>query len=158
MDRATEDQIHAVVVGVDGGTESADVLTRALGIAAGRRAPVSVVRAWELPATSCDAASPRWHSSLGAVIDADTRRLVATAQTSLPDPVPVRVRVVEGPAGPVLVELSAQALLLVVGPPADGLRHDAGSTAWYVLTHARCPVEVLGVTPEERAGLTSASA
>jgi nucleotide-binding universal stress UspA family protein len=135
-----------VVVGVDGTSAAVHVLQAALHTAVEWQAPVRVVRAWELPVDGPDGAPPPWHASVGALVEADTRAVVGEVVARSQRPVEVVVECLEGPAGPVLVEASLGARLVVVGGPRSGeLRHDARSTGWYVLTHAHCPVEVVEV-------------
>jgi nucleotide-binding universal stress UspA family protein len=63
--------------------------------------------------------------------------------------------VVEGPAGPVLVERARRAALLVVGTREHvGLRRlVAGSVSHYCLSHAECPVVAVAEKIRVRVGV-----
>ena len=132
-----------IVVGVDGFESSAAALRWAIHQAKLTGAVVEAVTTWHIPPSS----------GLVSVTDMpdyqDDARVIlieAIAQTCLLDPdVEVRPRVVEGRAGPVLVEAAEGADLLVVGNRGHGGLAEAllGSVGQYCVHHAPCPVVIM---------------
>jgi nucleotide-binding universal stress UspA family protein len=131
------------VVGVDGFESSTAALRWAIHQAMLIGAVVEAVTAWQIPPGSGllpPADMPDYQ---------DDARLVLTeaiAQTCLIDTdVEVRPRVVEGRAGPVLVEAAEGADLLVVGSRGHGGLAEAllGSVGQYCVYRAPCPVVIM---------------
>ena len=132
-----------IVVGVDGFESSAAALRWAIHQAKLAGTVVEAVTAWHIPPSS----------GLVSATDMpdyqDDARMILTeaiAQTCLLDPdVEVRPRVVEGRAGPVLVEAAEGADLLVVGNRGHGGLAEAllGSVGQYCVRHAPCPVVIM---------------
>ena len=152
-----------VVVGIDGSAVSRDVLRHALATAARRGADVEVVATYPLPLP--------WAGGTRAVVPDPTAlrtRLEATVRGLVEDVLrhPVigsaangdtprtRLHVSEGPAGPVLVERSRGADLLVVGSRGRGAARSAilGSVALHCVAGAACPVLVVPPGRDEPAG------
>jgi nucleotide-binding universal stress UspA family protein len=134
---------HEVVVGVDESPAAAAALTWAAGHAVETGRPLRVVHAWT---TSTRAASgiARVHHGEAASADARariTRVVLATLGESTPQ-LRWTLDVQPGAPGPVLVERSRGALVLVVGTQEHtGLRRAvAGSVSHYCLSHAAVPV------------------
>ncbi|WP_192909360.1 universal stress protein [Gandjariella thermophila] len=149
-----------VVVGVDGSADSVSALRWALKYAEERGDTVRVVHAWtDVP----------WYDELTdlrrdqlaldrARSEADAAQIVVDALRAAGVTGPaVRGVVTEGAPGAALVELSADADLLVVGAAGTGQdpgfgRVPLGATARYVTRYAVCPVTVVrGVRPRGRA-------
>ena len=132
-----------IVVGIDGFESSTAALRWALHPAKLTGAVVEAMTAWQIPPGSGllpPADMPDYQ---------DDARLVLTeaiAQTCLVDTdVEVRPRVVEGRAGPVLVEAAEGADLLVVGSRGHGGLAEAllGSVGQYCVHRAPCPVVIM---------------
>jgi len=151
--------MRPVVVGVDSTNAAERALDRALLEGQRSRRPVRVVHAWQAPVWVGGALGYVYDydvfaSGVGTESDARklTEELVAKARTRQVSeaPVDVTVEVIEGPAGQVLVEVSHDAGLLVVGGRGHGPVTSAllGSATAHVLHHAECPVMVV---PEQGA-------
>lgn len=143
-----------VVVGVDGSAGSRDALVRALVEATQRSADVEVVATYPLPfpwAGGSSAVVPdpaalreRLTAAVAPLVD-DARRDAATLAAPDGHVPEVRTSVSEGPAGPVLIERSRGADLLVVGSRGRGALRSAvlGSVALHCAAGAACPVLVV---------------
>ncbi len=132
--------MHRIVVGVDGSENSRQALRWAIEEAEGRKAQLEVVHAWEPPF------GPTW-GTLGA----DVAAYEAQAQRLLEDEVStmaaasasttVDQQAVRGSAASVLVELSKQADLIVVGARGHGgfagLRWAQSATRWRTTPNVR---------------------
>ncbi|MFG2076296.1 universal stress protein [Nonomuraea maritima] len=130
-----------IVLGYDGSDFSVQALDWALDEAELRKLPLTVTHGWQWPYGEADeeakahlrkaAEHVLWHG-------ADCARSTSSG-------VPVETDLYEGPAALRLVELSAEATLIVVG--SRGLsalpRAVVGSVAGYVAAHAACPVIVV---------------
>ena len=134
---------NEVVVGVDESPAAAAALAWAAGHAVENGRPLRVVHAWT---TSARAASgiARVHHGEAASADARariTRVVLATLGEGTPQ-LRWTLDVQPGAPGPVLVERSRDALVLVVGTQEHtGLRRAvAGSVSHYCLSHAAVPV------------------
>ncbi|HXV94098.1 MAG TPA: universal stress protein [Pseudonocardia sp.] len=143
---------RTVVVGTDGGAESAPAVTFALAEAARRDATLLVVTAVEEP--------PYWAVAYGMpapLVGGEQRRKIAAADADAQvgeiaealggraADVPVEIHaVVGGPVG-ALVEAARDADLLVVGHGGGGAVANLliGSVAIGALLHAPCPVAVV---------------
>ncbi|MDD7967930.1 universal stress protein [Actinomycetospora lemnae] len=149
---AAED--HAVVVGVDGSDGSRAALHHALGEAARRGAGVRVVvsylpRDYWADLFALDHRPPTPDPGNGATTRA--RALVdevVAERTAAGQPSPdgaVEVVGVAGPPADVLVDVAADADLLVVGHRGRGARHGrlTGPVALGCVLRARCPVTVV---------------
>lgn len=138
----------AVVVGVDGSTDSDAALRWAQSYAQAAGATLQLVTCWESPMGFGTAYSmPDLHPVQSAHTVADK----AAAQLTLP-PAQVGVIVKEGSAREVLVEMSKNADLLVVGSHGHsrvgGLL--IGSVSSYCTHHAASPVVVVRDGPAKR--------
>ena len=139
-----------IVVGVDGSPEACAALGWALREGARRGKPVTAVTAWAqpvLPDTPAAVAVLDSPETWQRAAHETARASVEDALADLPEGVQVQVDVVtpRGGAGPVLVEVSEDADLLVVGDRGRGglSRVLLGSTTDYVLHSARPPVVVV---------------
>jgi nucleotide-binding universal stress UspA family protein len=137
----------SVVVGVDGSRSSRVALAWAADQAALLQAELVAVAAWEpsilppagnpsVPETDASNSSQRAREELLSVI---------TQELGEDPPVPVQPVVKRGHAAEVLIELSANADLLVVGTRGHGgfAGLVLGSVSQHVAAYARCPVTVV---------------
>jgi nucleotide-binding universal stress UspA family protein len=139
-----------IVVGVDGSAGSIAALGWAVDEARLRGTSLHVVMAWQMPQTygspsiigmgmdpSLDA-----EAVLAEVADDEAARL---AKAVVPDDVPIVWDVRQGHPAWKLIEVSADADLLVVGSRGHGGFVGAmlGSVSQYVVTHAKCAVVVI---------------
>lgn len=146
---------HGVVVGVDGSDQSTCALLWAAQEAARRSAPLYVVTAYTVPvfaASSMDAGY--------ATVDDDVIR--ESAQTVLTESVQhldgmdleVHTRIEAGDAAGVLLDLSEEAELMVVGSRGRGgfVGRLLGSVSSALPAHAKCPTAVIPVCTGARLG------
>jgi nucleotide-binding universal stress UspA family protein len=145
-DPAAAGGTRPVVLGLDNRRDSPALLTAGFAAARARRAPLHVVHVWA-PAMAmrptgmprdCELAAER-----AEALDV-LRRLVVSERASHPT-VEVEERVLPGEPGPVLVALSADAQLLVVGSRGRSARSGLllGSVSQAALRGAHCPVLVV---------------
>jgi nucleotide-binding universal stress UspA family protein len=148
----------AVVVGVDGSSNSRSALMWAADEARRRNVPCFIVHAWEYPATVM--ASPYVLARSLDVFRTDGERVVADALAMLEGlGLQTSGHLVRGPAGPALVEAAAEAGVLVVGTKGHGAIMSTllGSVSEFCVHHASCPVvvvpppEVAASAPETKA-------
>jgi len=144
-DQHTSSDRPELVVGLDDGAASAGALRWAADHAATTGLPLHVVHCWQLGNLGAAA----FAAGTGAVLQAGTEDARARATRCVLDALggdsaAVRwsLEIVEGPAGPVLVNRSAGSRMLVVGTGEHkGLRRAVlGSVSHYVLSHASVPV------------------
>ena len=136
-----------IVVGVDGSPGSRKALSWAAAEAAGHGSDLIVVNVWEhtlLPPAGSVSVSERY------VPDPSQRTaddLVQVIKEELGDEPPVFVQPVvkQGRPAKVLIEESADADLLVVGPRGHGgfVGLVLGSVSQHVAAYAKCPVAVV---------------
>jgi len=136
-----------IVVGVDGSPGSRKALSWAAAEAAGHGSDLIVVNVWEhtlLPPAGSVSVSERY------VPDPSQRTaddLVQVIKDELGDEPPVFVQPVvkQGRPAKVLIEESADADLLVVGPRGHGgfVGLVLGSVSQHVAAYAKCPVAVV---------------
>ena len=132
-----------IVVGIDGFESSTAALRWAIHQAKLTGAVVEAVTAWHIPPSSglvSAADMPDYQDDARMVL------IEAIAETCMIDAdVEVCPRVVEGRAGPVLIEAAEDADLLVVGNRGHGGLAEAllGSVGQYCVRHAPCPVVIM---------------
>jgi nucleotide-binding universal stress UspA family protein len=144
-----------VVVGVDDGPSSRAALAWAAAEAVLRGARLEIVHAWQpvVPLEPAGMVSPPVNTDLEVGAHKAVDDLVAEIRASVERwPTDVVVRVIEGPAGPVLVEVSEGASLLVVGSTGHSALAEVvlGSISRHCTHHAPCPVVVLRPPQRER--------
>lgn len=134
-----------VVVGVDGSSLSAAAVGHAARLASTRGLPLVVLHAFaaDLPMLGFGGGADR------AEVDAHAQRLLsdAVARAHAVDPaLTVTTLVRDGFASQALVDASRTAFAVVVGAMGHGVlsRASVGAVAMQVVTHARCPVLVVG--------------
>ena len=135
---------HRILVGLKSTDHSAELVRRALEIAAERSAAVVLVHAWELPNQYDDLVTARvdqdeWANRARRAID----RSLASLREAYPK-VPVEIRVVHGQPARVLQVESGEADLLILARRHSGFPFGhLGGTGRALLHEARCPVEVV---------------
>jgi nucleotide-binding universal stress UspA family protein len=141
-----------IVVGVDGGPRGDAALRFAIDEAQRTGDGIEAITSWPLEPLGVDL-----HHVVTATHDPDTLQQDATARQEAsirrifggPPTVPIASRVLRGDAGPVLVEASRHARLLVVGARGHGVVAAAflGSASRYCAQHATCPVVIVPAGP-----------
>lgn len=145
-------ELRDVVVGVDGSEPSRRALDRALRMGQESGRTVRVVYAFEVPPLVVglgpeylyDAEVSTAEARVAATLrlEEEVRRGLARRRSS--SRVLVRPVAVEGPTGPVLVEQSKDAAVLVLGTRAHGrVASMIGAAVPHALHHAACPVLVV---------------
>jgi nucleotide-binding universal stress UspA family protein len=142
-----------VVVGVDDAPASAAALRWAAAEAVLRRARLEIVHTWQavIPLEPAGMVTPPVNADIEAGARAATEELVATTRAAVDAwPDDVAVQVLEGPAGPLLVETAQGASLLVVGNKGHSTIAEVvlGSVSRHATHHAPCPVVVVRPTKE----------
>lgn len=147
----TVDAEQVVVVGVDGSRSASTALRWAVDYTRRHVAPLRVVHAWELPANQVMEAAVSEELFRTAATDARARATswVLDALGEAAPAQPWSLDVVEGQPGPVLVDRSRDAELLVLGTGEHvGLRRVlSGSVGHYCLSHTRCPMVAVPMSP-----------
>lgn len=138
----TTDPRPRIVVGVDGSDPSKLALRWAARIAAAENARIEAVIAWQLPALA--------YASMEPIVDmqhAMEEVLLHTVDDVFGDQRPdgMELRAVQGGGAPVLVDASADAVMVVVGSRGRGgfVGLLLGSVSSKVAEHAECPVLVV---------------
>lgn len=136
---------EAIVVGIDGSSTSADAFCVAAREAGKRSSPLLVVHGWLVTDPGLpleERATLTSETEAGLVVALHQQVIQLMADEAVGD---VEERVVYGYPGRVLVELSTDASLVVVGSHGAGAVRGAllGSVSQYVLEHATCPVMVV---------------
>lgn len=143
-------RVHEIVVGVDGSAAAEAALHWAAKQSCRTDEPLHVVHAWQLGAARSEFAAALLEAA-GADARARATCWVRDALTASPQ-VPWSLDVVQGPAGPTLVDRSRDASLLVLGTGGHvGVRRILiGSVSHYVLSHAVPPVVAVRAQPAPR--------
>lgn len=133
-----------IVVGVDGSDESRVALDRAIEEARLRDGVLHPVIAWTPPTGM----GPQGYARAEEPRDAYEQQARATLEemvATIADDVEVHPQVKVGPASQVLIDLSEDADLVVVGTRGRGgfVGLVLGSTSHQVTSHAKCPVLVV---------------
>jgi len=135
---------QVVVVGMDGSRSATTALRWAVDYTRRRMTPLRVVHAWEISANQVMEAPVSEELFQTAATDARARatRWVLNALGEAAPAQPWFLDVVEGQPGPVLVERSRDAALLVLGTGEHvGLRRVvSGSVGRYCLSRTPCPM------------------
>ena len=156
-----------IVVGVDRSAHALDALRWALGETERRGCGLRVVHVWEPPLVYEDCPG-----DVALAVEEEARRCAESLPEEVLDaalegrtrPAGVEAVARRGKASTVLVELSADADLLVVGALGRGaFRHLlTGSVAHQVVNHALCPVTVVPAavvrSPDHPAGRADVAA
>jgi len=148
-----------IVVGVDGSPESRAAIEFAMREATRRNAWLRVVAAAQLPEYWTIAYGTADLPSPEEVI-ADTKRMARAALDEVVREHPAlaavefNIEAIAGPPGPVLVDASDGADLLVLGHRGRGAVRSAllGSVGLHCVLHATCPVTVVRPSPQPADG------
>ncbi|HTW20492.1 MAG TPA: universal stress protein [Mycobacteriales bacterium] len=130
-----------IVVGYDGSADARAALDWAARFASATDATVRVVAAWTWPISY---GYPIGCADYAPEVDAKDLAERAVAELQLPAD-RVEVAVLEGSAGPVLVDASSDADLIVVGSRGHNAAVSAllGSVSAYCVHHSKVPVVVV---------------
>ena len=142
-----------IVVGVDDGPAGRAALAWASEEAQLRGVRLEIVHTWQplAPLEPAGMAAPPPDLDFEGAGRREVDAVVAQVRASAPSwPEDVTTQVVEGPPGPVLVELAEGATMLVVGNKGRRALAEVllGSVSRHVTHHATCPVVV--VRPPKR--------
>jgi nucleotide-binding universal stress UspA family protein len=141
--------VRRIVVGVDGSEGSAAALRWACREARLRGAEVHAIRAWEAPQRGV--ASYAWSARVpvqsgGVVAVGDHLR--RTVQQMAEPGVVIRAEVAEGLPARVLLDRANGADMLVLGSANHPAMRAAGPVIRACVSHAPCPVVVIGAEPD----------
>ncbi|MDN5764379.1 MAG: universal stress protein [Humibacillus sp.] len=139
---------QVITVGVDGSKSSMTAVQFALEEAKVRGATVRAVTAWEVDTAYAARGFPLLDEERAAQVKSATAvqdRAIERALQAVEDPPSIERRIVRGRPGHALVELSADAGLLVVGTEHKGAlkRVVVGSTSNHCTKYSRIPVVVV---------------
>lgn len=137
-----------ITVGVDGSRASATAVQFALDEAKLRGATVRAVTVWEAETPYAARGFPLLDEERAALVKSATAvqgKTIERALQAVKDAPTIERKVVRGRPGQALVELSADAGMLVVGTEHKGAlkRVVVGSTGAYCAKHSRVPVVVV---------------
>jgi nucleotide-binding universal stress UspA family protein len=149
---------QVITVGVDGSRSSSDALRFALAEARLRGGTVRAVTAWQVDTLYAGYGGILLHEENAVHEKAATElqdRAIQVVLRETPEAPLIERRVVRGDSGQVLVQLSRDAALLVVGTEHKGLvkRAAVGSTSGYCTRLSKVPVAVVPFVDQELHGL-----
>lgn len=144
---------NIVLVGVDGSPQSGAALTYAVAEATRRGARLRVVSTY-FPEYSVHGRTEPLSASEPAIevdVEAQARRMVEEALAGDVEAPPVDIVVAAGPAAGVLIDMSREVDVLVVGHRGRGgfASMVLGSVSLHTVLHAHCPVIVVRPTGAE---------
>lgn len=144
---------NIVLVGVDGSPQSGAALTYAVAEANRRGARLRVVSTY-FPEYSVHGRTEPLSASEPAIevdVEAQARRMVEEALAGDVEAPPVDIVVAAGPAAGVLIDMSREVDVLVVGHRGRGgfASMVLGSVSLHTVLHAHCPVIVVRPTGAE---------
>lgn len=144
---------NIVLVGVDGSPQSGAALTYAVAEATRRGARLRVVSTY-FPEYSVHGRTEPLSASEPAIevdVEAQARRMVEEALAGDVAAPPVDIVVAAGPAAGVLIDMSREVDVLVVGHRGRGgfASMVLGSVSLHTVLHAHCPVIVVRPTGAE---------
>jgi nucleotide-binding universal stress UspA family protein len=144
-ERSDDEGMKRIVVGVDGSKNAADALRWGVAIAERRGWSVSALLAWDTLEQHHPDRVRRFASDYGqadaeAALDAYVTDAVGPDRAGL-----VAKEAVVGSPAPLLIDASAEAEMLVLGPRGSGAALTAvlGSVSLYCTQWARCPVAIV---------------
>lgn len=139
---ALDDELLPILVGVDELPAETAALRWAADQARLRGGRLRIVHAWELaPGEAAALSHEQRERKRRAAVAADRTAIEQALREAAPD-VGADIEILEGPAGPVLVELARNASMLVLAThDHPGRRRlTADSVGHYCLSYAPCPV------------------
>lgn len=146
---------HGIVVGVDGSDQSTCALLWAAQEAERRKAPLYVVTAYTVPVFAASSMDAGYATVDDEVIRESAQSVLQESLTHLSGlRVDVHPRIETGDAAGVLLDLSEQAELMVVGSRGRGgfVGRLLGSVSSALPAHAKCPTAVIPVCTGARLG------
>jgi nucleotide-binding universal stress UspA family protein len=146
---------HGIVVGVDGSEQSIGALLWAAREAERRRAPLYVVTAYTVPVFAASSMDAGYATINDDVIRSNAQSVLDDALGRLEgSPVEVHWRIEVGDAAGVLLDLSEEAELMVVGSRGRGgfVGRLLGSVSSALPAHAKCPTAVIPLRFGSRPG------
>lgn len=146
---------HGIVVGVDGSDQSTCALLWAAQEAERRRAPLYVVTAYTVPVFAASSMDAGYATVDDDVIRESAQAVLNESLTHLEGiSVEVHPRIETGDAAGVLLDLSEEAELMVVGSRGRGgfVGRLLGSVSSALPAHAKCPTAVIPVCTGARLG------
>ncbi|MFD1212271.1 universal stress protein [Arthrobacter sp. GCM10027362] len=148
---------HGIVVGVDGSDQSLCALSWAAQEAQQRRTPLHVITAYTVPVFAASSMDAGYATLDDQVIREGAEAVLEQAVARLADSdVEVHPSVETGDAAGVLLDLSEEAELLVVGTRGRGgfVGRLLGSVSSAVPAHAKCPTVTVPLACAPRLGQT----
>ncbi|WP_430332580.1 universal stress protein [Rhodococcus sp. ACT016] len=138
---------RGVVVGVDESDAAFDALDWAARVAGLRRAPLLVAHALPTPGVYLNGAAVLVQAQFDEQLRESAEHVTARARAQLADEHPdveFTTGIYPGPAAPALLDVGADAALMVLGATGAGTIGAAlvGSTGQRIANHARCPVVI----------------
>jgi nucleotide-binding universal stress UspA family protein len=146
---------HGIVVGVDGSDQSTVALLWAAQEAERRKAPLYVVTAYTVPVFAASSMDAGYATIDDEVIRESARTVLDDAIARIDGiTVDVHPRIETGDAAGVLLDLSEEAELMVVGSRGRGgfVGRLLGSVSSALPAHAKCPTAVIPVCTGARLG------
>ncbi|MBG6217832.1 nucleotide-binding universal stress UspA family protein [Arthrobacter sp. CAN_A6] len=146
---------HGIVVGVDGSDQSVCALLWAAREAERRNVPLHVVTAYTIPVFAASSMDAGYATVDDAVIREGARSVLDESLTHLEDlRVEVVPRIETGDAAGVLLDLSEEAELVVVGSRGRGgfVGRLLGSVSSALPAHAKCPTVIVPLCSSPRLG------
>ncbi|MEE1622133.1 universal stress protein [Zafaria sp. Z1313] len=142
-----------IVVGVDGSEPGNCALKWAAAEAGRRGVPLNIVTAYTIPVFAASSMDAGYAALDDQVIRDGAREVVDQARSLVADPdVEVRTRVESGDPAGVLLDLSTEADLVVVGTRGRGgfVGRLLGSVSSALPAHAKCPTVVVPLCVKDR--------
>jgi nucleotide-binding universal stress UspA family protein len=146
--------VQGIVVGVDGSDPALCALEWSAAEAKRRGVPLNIVTAYTIPVFAASSMDAGYATLDDQVIRDGAEEVLRQARATVTDPdVEVRTRVESGDPAGVLLDLSAQADLVVVGTRGRGgfVGRLLGSVSSALPAHAKCPTVVVPLCVSERA-------
>ncbi|WP_246021275.1 universal stress protein [Arthrobacter echini] len=146
---------HGIVVGVDGSDQSTCALLWAAAEAEERRTPLYVVTAYTVPVFAASSMDAGYATVDDDVIRDSARTVLDAALSHLEGrDLDVQPRIETGDAAGVLLDLSEQAELMVVGSRGRGgfVGRLLGSVSSALPAHAKCPTAIIPICSGARLG------
>ena len=151
-DTPATERINGIVVGVDGSEQAEGVLRWAAEEASLRGVPLNIATAYTIPVFAASSMDAGYATLDDEAIREGAEEVAKEARESVDIPgLEVRTLVESGDAAGVLLDLSAQADLVVVGSRGRGgfVGRLLGSVSSALPAHAKCPTVVVPLPPAE---------